>query len=166
MPDLKAGCPGQNTAYLKNFETNIVPCPRCAHEVEFFSDEKKVKCPECHTNVFKVDAEIIEYTGGKLIFSGEDKNCLDWCGGCLNKEDYEDIKENKKKIEKKKTDFKKLINSIDKDDEEVIYFFIEAFRKSINNPKLIDEKTLNILQKKNPGLFVRVRNYYLNFING
>ncbi len=166
MPDLKAGCPGQNTAYLKNFKTNIIPCPRCAHEIEFFSDEKKVKCPECHTNVFKVDEEIIEYTDGKLIFSGEDKNCLDWCGGCLNKEDYEDIKENKKKIEKKKTDFIKLINSIDKDDEEVIYFFIEAFRKSINNPKLIDEKTLNILQKKNPGLFVRVRNYYLNFING
>ncbi len=166
MPKLKAGCPGQDTAYLKNFKTNIIPCPRCGYELEFFADEKKVKCPRCHANVFKVNPEIIEYKNGRLIFSGEDESCLDWCGGCLSKKDYEDIEENKKKIEKKKEDFQKLIDSIDKKDKDVIYFLIEAFRKSINNLKLIDEKIFQVLQKENPDLFVKVRNYYLNFING
>jgi len=164
MPKIKTGCPGQNTAYLKDFKTNIVPCPKCGHEIEFFSDEKKVKCPSCHTNIFKVNPQVIGYKDGKLTFSGEDKSCLDWCGGCLNEKDYEDIEENKKKIERKKEDFKKLIDLIDKKDKDVIYFFIEAFRKSINNPRLIDEKIFQVLQKKDPGLFVRARNYYLNFI--
>lgn len=166
MAKLRAGCPGQNSAYLKDFRTNIVPCPGCGHEIEFFADETKVKCPECKTAVFRIDPGVIEYKDGKLLFSGEEKSCLDWCGGCLDKKDYEDIRENKKRIEKKKNDFKKLISTVDKNDDRVIHFFIEAFRKSINNPKLIDEKILEILQKKNPGLFARVRNYYLNFING
>jgi DNA-directed RNA polymerase subunit RPC12/RpoP len=166
MPKIKASCPGQNPAYLKDFKTNIVPCPRCGHEIEFFSDERKVKCPRCHTNVFKVNPQIIKYKDGKLAFSGEDESCLDWCGGCLNKKDYQDIEENIKRIEKKKEDFKKLINSISKKDKDIIDFFIEAFQKSINNPRLIDERVFHVLQKENPGLFVRARNYYLNFISG
>lgn len=166
MPEFRAGCPGQDTAYLKDFKTNIVPCPGCGHEIEFFSDEKKIKCPECHRAVFKVDPGVIEYKNGRLTFKGEDKNCLDWCGGCLSAEDYRDIKKNKKRIEKKKKDFKRLIDSIDKKDRDVIYFLIEAFQKSINNTKLIDEKIFQILQKENPELFIKVRNYYLNFIKG
>ncbi len=164
MPERRSGCPGQNPAYLKDFKTNIVPCPKCGYEIEFFADERKVKCPRCHTNVFKVNPQVIKYKDGKLIFSGRDKSCLDWCGGCLSKKDYEDIEEHEKKIEKKKEDFKKLIDSIDKKDKGIIDFFIEAFRKSINNPRLIDEKIFHVVQKEDPALFIKVRNYYLNFI--
>ncbi|HJX02175.1 MAG TPA: hypothetical protein VJ348_03230 [Candidatus Humimicrobiaceae bacterium] len=166
MPKVKGSCPGQDPAYLKDFKTNTVSCTRCGYEIEFFADEKKVKCPRCHTNVFKVNPQVIKYKDGKLTFSGDDKSCLDWCGGCLNKKDYEDIEENKKKIEKKKEDLKKLIDSIDKNDKKIIDFFIEAFRKSINSPRLIDEKIFQALQKEDPDLFIKARNYYLNFLNG
>jgi DNA-directed RNA polymerase subunit RPC12/RpoP len=165
MAKIKGGCPGQDTAFLKDFKTNIVPCPKCGHEIEFFADEIKVKCPRCSANVFKVDPQVIEYRDGRLVFSGIDKSCLDWCGGCLNKKDYQDIEENRERIEKKKEDLKELIDSVSKKERDVIDFFIEAFNKSINNPRLIDEKIFQLLQKENPGLFVRARNYYLNFIN-
>jgi len=165
MAKIKGGCPGQDTAFLKDFKTNIVPCPKCGHEIEFFADEIKVKCPRCGASVFKVDPQVIEYRDGRLIFSGIDKSCLEWCGGCLNKKDYQDIEENRERIEKKKEDLKELIDSVSKKERDVIDFFIEAFNKSINNPRLIDEKIFQMLQKENPGLFVRARNYYLNFIN-
>ena len=165
MPKIKTGCPGKSTAFLKDFKTNIIPCPKCGHEIEFFTDEVKVRCPKCNTNVFKVNPRVIEYRDGRLIFGDIDKSCLDWCGGCLNKNDYKDIEENKKRIKKKKEDLGKLIDTVDKKDKDVIDFFIEAFKKSINNPKLIDEKVFHMLQKKNPGLFIRARNYYLNFLN-
>jgi len=165
MAKIKGGCPGQDTAFLKDFKTNIVPCPKCGHEIEFFADEIKVKCPRCGASVFKVDPQVIEYRDGRLVFSDIDKSCLEWCGGCLNKKDYQDIEENKKRIEKKKEDLKKLINSVSKKERDVADFFIEAFNKSINNPRLIDEKIFQMLQKENPGLFLRARNYYLNFIN-
>jgi len=165
MAKIKGGCPGQDTAFLKDFKTNIVPCPKCGHEIEFFAGEIKVKCPRCSANVFKVDPQVIEYRDGRLVFSGIDKSCLDWCGGCLNKKDYRDIEENKKRIEKKKEDLKELIDSVSKKERDVVDFFIEAFNKSINNPRLIDEKIFQLLQKENPGFFVRARNYYLNFIN-
>ena len=85
MAKIGGGCPGQNTAFLKDFKTNIVPCPKCGHEVEFFVDERKVKCPKCHNSIFKVNPQVIKYKDGELTFSGTDKSCLDWCGGCLNK---------------------------------------------------------------------------------
>lgn len=164
MSTFKTGCPGQNTAYLKDFNTNIVPCPNCGHEIEFFSDERKVKCPKCHKNVFKIKPQIIDYKNGKIIFYDSEKSCLDWCGACLDKKDYTDILENNKRIERKKEDLIKLINSIDKQDEEAISFIIDAFRKSINHPKLFDPKVFDIIQKTNPDLFKRVRNYYINFL--
>ena len=160
-----SGCPGQNTAYLKDFNTNIIKCPGCGYEIEFFSDEKKVKCPQCKSSVFKINPQIIEYKSGKLVYHDSGESCLDWCGGCLDKNDYKDIMENQKRIEKKKEDSKKLIDSIDKKDKEVIQFFIEAFQKSINDSKLVDQKIFDILQNKNPELFIRSRNYYLNFLN-
>lgn len=165
MAKIKGGCPGQDTAFLKDFNTNIVPCPRCGHEVEFFADEIKVRCPRCRTNVFKVDPQVIKYRGGKLVFSQTKKSCIDWCGQCFDKRDYQDIEENNKRIERKKVDLKKLIYSVSKKERDVIDFFIEAFNKSINNPRLIDEKIFQMLQKENPELFLRARNYYLNFIN-
>lgn len=165
MPKPGKVCPGQNPAFLKDFKTNIVPCPKCGHEIEFFADERKVKCLKCHTSVFKVNPQVIGYEEGKLTFSGVDKSCLDWCGGCLNKKDYEDIKENNERIEKKRQDLDSLIGTIEKKDQDIIDFFIEAFQKSINDPKLIDGKVFDALQKEDPGFFVKARNYYLNYLN-
>ena len=157
MPKIKGGCPGQDPAYLKDFKTIIIPCPRSGREVEFFSDEKQVKCPGCHSSVFKVSPQVIEYRKGKLVFGDVEKSCLDWCGGCLDKKDYSDIKENEERIEKKKKDLQKLILTIEEKDRDVVSFFIEAFRKSINHPKLIDEKIFKILQKEDPGFIGHCR---------
>ena len=165
MAKFRAGCPGQNTAYLKDFNTNIVQCPKCGFEIEFFADERKVKCPKCYTNVFKIDPQIIDYKDGNVIFYDSEKSCLDWCGACIDKKDYADILENNKRLENKKEDFKKLIESIEKKENEVIEFLIEAFRKSINHPKLLDPKVFDILQKNNPELFKKVRKYYIDFLN-
>ena len=165
MAKIGGGCPGQNTAFLKDFKTNIVPCPGCGHEVEFFIDERKVKCPRCHNNIFKVNPQVIKYEDGELSFSSIDKSCLDWCGGCLNKRDYQDIEENNKRIEAKKDDLNKLIAGIDPEDKGIIDFFIEAFKKSINSPGLISDKIFDALAANDPDMFVRARNYYLNFLN-
>ena len=165
MAKIGGGCPGQNTAFLKDFKTNIVPCPKCGHEVEFFIDERKVKCPKCHNSIFKVNPQVIKYKDGELTFSGTDKSCLDWCGGCLNKKDYQDIEENNQRIEAKKEDLKKLTSGIDLKDQDVIDFFIEAFKKSINSPKLISDKIFDALSASSTDLFVKARNYYLNFLN-
>ena len=166
MAKIGGGCPGQNTAFLKDFKTNTVPCSRCGHEVEFFADERKVICPKCKANIFKVNPQVIKYDDGKLTFSGIDKSCLDWCGGCLNKKDYQDIEENNKRIDAKKEDLGKLIASVHPEDISVVEFLIEAFKKSINSPMLIDDKVFDALSENDPGLFVKARNYYLDFLNG
>ena len=165
MHKVSGKCPGQNPAFLKNFNTNIVPCPRCGHEVEFFADEKKVKCPGCKSSVFKVDAGAISYENGKINIKDNAASCLDWCGGCLDARDYKDIIENNERIKKKNEDFTSFINTIDKRDIDVINFFVDAFKKSINHPKLIDQKIFDILAKENPELFLKARNYYMNYFN-
>jgi DNA-directed RNA polymerase subunit RPC12/RpoP len=165
MPKFKTGCPGQNTAYLKDFNTNIIPCPKCGKEIEFFADERKVKCSKCGSSVFKINPQVMDYKDGKLIFYESEKSCLDWCGGCLEKNDYKDIQENVKRIGQKKQDIDKLISLVDKKDLEVIEFFIDSFRKSINHPALIDPGIFDILKKSKPELFIRARNYYLTFLN-
>jgi len=165
MPRINKSCPGQDTAYLKDFNTNIIPCPKCGHEVEFFSGEKKVKCSNCHTSVFNLNPDIVNYKDGNLNFEVGDKSCIDWCGGCLDRKDYKDIDDIRKRIELKKQDLKRLIESVGKKDSDVIQFFIEAFKKSVNHPKLIDGRVFDYIQKENPGLFLKARNYYLNFLN-
>ena len=79
--------------------------------------------------------------------------------------DYQDIEENNKRIEAKKEDLKKLIAEVDSRDKDVIDFFLEAFKKSINSPKLISDKIFDALSAISPDLFVKARNYYLNFLN-
>jgi hypothetical protein len=164
MPKFKTGCPGQNSAYLKDFKTKIVLCHKCGCEIEFFADERKVKCPKCGSSVFRVNPEIILYKDGKISFGGIENSCLDWCGACLDKKDYEDMVQNNKRMENKRQDFKKLLDSIPEKEIDITEFFIDAFMKSINHLKLIDPKIFTILQDKNPDLFFRARNYYLNFL--
>ena len=65
----------------------------------------------------------------------------------------------------KKEDLQKLTAEIDPEDQDVIDFFIEAFKKSINSPKLISDKIFDALSAIKPDLFVKARNYYLNFLN-
>ena len=166
MPKIKTECPGHDTAHLKDFNTSIVACHVCGHKIEFFSDERKVKCPKCQTAVFKIKPQVIDYKDGELIFYDSEKSCLDWCGACLDKKDYADILKNNERIERKKDDIKRLIDSVDKKDKDVVEFLIDAFRKSINHSKLFDPKVFDMLQKTSPELFMKSRNYYLNFLKG
>jgi DNA-directed RNA polymerase subunit RPC12/RpoP len=57
---VSGGCPGSDG---RNLSVELYKCCTCGAEVEMFSDEVKVKCPECGTQVFK-DAV---------------PNCVQWC---------------------------------------------------------------------------------------
>lgn len=164
MSKFKTGCPGTNSAYLKDFKTSIVSCQNCGREIEFFADERKVKCPSCGCSVFRVNPEIILYKDGRISFGGIENSCIDWCGACLDKKDYEDIARNNKRMENKRQDFKRLVESIPDNETEIKEFLIDAYMKSINHIKLIDPKILDILKVKNTELFMKVRKYYLKFL--
>lgn len=69
-------CPGTDPRYLK---IELKKCPYCGYEIEFFSDEIKVKCPKCNKDVFR----------------GEVPSCITWCkyaAECIGKEKWEQIK--------------------------------------------------------------------------
>ncbi len=68
MPNGK--CPGQDNRKLT---ASLHPCPRCGHQVELFSDEQRMVCPRCKTEVFRDTAP----------------NCLPWCASarqCIGEE--------------------------------------------------------------------------------
>ncbi len=63
-------CPGQENPKLT---VSLHPCPQCGHKVEMFSDELRIKCPKCRTEVVKETAP----------------NCLQWCSAarqCIGEE--------------------------------------------------------------------------------
>lgn len=69
-------CPGTDIRYLK---IEIIKCPNCGYELEIFSDEIKVKCPNCKTDVFREDIP----------------SCISWCKyakECIGEEKWEKIK--------------------------------------------------------------------------
>ena len=41
-------CPGQENPKLT---ASLHPCPQCGYKVEMFSDELRIKCPKCKTEV-------------------------------------------------------------------------------------------------------------------
>ena len=43
-------CPGQDS---RNLSVSLHLCPKCGKEVEMFSDEMRVKCPQCKSSVEK-----------------------------------------------------------------------------------------------------------------
>lgn len=69
-------CPGIDSRYLK---IELKKCPDCGYELEFFSDEIKVRCPSC----------------GKDVLKEEIPSCISWCkyaAECIGKDKWEQIK--------------------------------------------------------------------------
>ena len=160
---LRIGCAARDSAFLKDFSTSFIACPDCGHEIEFFSDEKKVKCPQCGRSVFKICNDIVSYKNGSLIFKDKEKTCLDWCGACLEKNDFDEIRKNNEFISAKKEKLKKLINLIEKDNIELIQFFIESFKKSINHPEIINPLILKQAKDENKDISFQAKQIYTKF---
>ena len=69
-------CPGQDR---RNVKAELVACPECGYKVEMFSDEIKVKCPNCKGLVCK-----------KRLPS-----CVQWCKAardCIGEERWKELK--------------------------------------------------------------------------
>ena len=70
-------CPGQD---LRKLTVSAHKCPQCGHLVEIFSDEMKVKCPQCKSSVEKPNVP----------------TCIQWCKEakkCLGPERWEKVME-------------------------------------------------------------------------
>jgi len=69
-------CPGQDDRSIK---VETIKCPDCGYSVEIFSDEIKVKCPECKNFVYSVRLP----------------SCVDWCKfakECVGEERWRKLK--------------------------------------------------------------------------
>lgn len=69
-------CPGQDT---RKRSAASITCAGCGYIAEIFSDEIKVKCPEC----------------GNLIYRGSLPSCADYCKAareCIGEERWEQRK--------------------------------------------------------------------------
>ena len=60
MSEIKA-CPGADNVKIPELE--LVECPKCGGEVEFFSRDKKSTCTEC----------------GEIVYKEAQPSCIDWC---------------------------------------------------------------------------------------
>jgi DNA-directed RNA polymerase subunit RPC12/RpoP len=68
-------CPGQD---MRRLTVSYHPCPNCGKPVEFFSDEMRIRCPNCKTIVHKESAP----------------SCIQWCKAardCLGPELYDQL---------------------------------------------------------------------------
>ena len=69
-------CPGQDG---RNLKVSTCSCPNCGAEVEFFSDEMRVKCPRCR----------------KYVDQQEVPSCAQWCAvarECIGEERWDQVK--------------------------------------------------------------------------
>lgn len=76
-------CPGQSK---RNIKAVLRLCPNCRYQVEIFSDELRVNCPNC----------------GKEVYQEKTPSCIDWCKAaeqCLGEDAYKKLKKEEKKIE-------------------------------------------------------------------
>lgn len=74
------GCPGADNVKIPELE--IVACPECGGEVEFFTRDKKSICGEC----------------GHIVLREQKASCIDWCPmaeTCFGKEAMEKAKKGK-----------------------------------------------------------------------
>lgn len=77
-------CPGQDSRKLT---ASIHNCPQCGKGVEMFSDEMKIRCPNCKTMVEKENVP----------------TCIEWCKEakrCLGPERWEKVIEAMSKHDK------------------------------------------------------------------
>lgn len=66
-------CPGQD---MRNLTVSYHPCPGCHKPVEFFSDELRVRCPQCKS----------------WVYVDQTPTCIQWCKAardCLGPEMYD-----------------------------------------------------------------------------
>jgi DNA-directed RNA polymerase subunit RPC12/RpoP len=69
-------CPGQDT---RNLRVSLYKCQNCGKEVEIFSDEQRVKCPQC----------------GEKVYRDKTPSCIEWCAKareCLGEERWQALK--------------------------------------------------------------------------
>ena len=69
-------CPGHDD---RNLKSEIMVCPDCGFQIEIFSDEIQVRCPQC----------------GKLACRQRLPSCVDWCKSakdCLGEEKWRKLK--------------------------------------------------------------------------
>lgn len=55
------GCPGADNVKIPELE--IITCPKCGGDVEFFTREVKASCTDC----------------GELVWRDQKASCIDWC---------------------------------------------------------------------------------------
>ena len=87
MVRIIGGCPGQNTAYLKDFNTNIIPCSKCGNEIEFRRKATEIfEGVEFRKTPFSIKSEIDRFlksqhrsyrTIGRHL---QEKNSVNWSG--------------------------------------------------------------------------------------
>ena len=68
-------CPGQDSRKLT---ISYHPCPECKKPVEFFSDEVRLRCPNCKT----------------MVYLEQTPSCIQWCKAareCIGAEVYDTI---------------------------------------------------------------------------
>jgi len=69
-------CPGQDD---RNIKSEQIACPACGYKVEIFSDEVKVRCPQCRD----------------LVCRQRLPSCIDWCKyakECIGEEKWNELK--------------------------------------------------------------------------
>ncbi len=68
-------CPGQDSRKLT---ISYHPCPNCGKPVEFFSDEFRLRCPNCKT----------------IVMKEQSPSCIQWCQSareCIGAELYDKL---------------------------------------------------------------------------
>jgi len=79
-------CPGQ---WGRKLEANIYECPNCGYQVELFSDEIKVSCPNC----------------GGAVYQEVMPSCIDWCPAaeeCVGPEKWQQLQKEKEELSRLK----------------------------------------------------------------
>ncbi len=69
-------CPGQDK---RNLQIENVRCRFCSYEAEIFSDENKIRCPNCKNEIIKTKLPA----------------CVDWCQSareCLGEQRWQNLK--------------------------------------------------------------------------
>jgi hypothetical protein len=69
-------CPGQDS---RNLKAELIKCEVCGCQIEIFSDEVKVKCPQCKN----------------LVCKQRLPSCVNWCKAareCIGEERWKQLK--------------------------------------------------------------------------